>query len=98
MYYPIINSIKPTTITRNRDPKAATTIITMASNVKLTVKGKMRETTPHCLLRKWKTGATVVVALRTRVQSVRRRTAHHGLNGRSIKLPNCGEFSRCSNT
>ena len=87
--------IKPTTTIRKRDLKGTTTI--MVSRVKLIARGMTKETIPHYCLLKWKIDATVVVALFTRVLSVQRRTALHDQSGRSIKLPNCKEFSRCSN-
>ena len=94
MYYQITNLIKPTT-TRRRDPKGATT--TMVSSVKLIARGMTKATILHYCLLRWKTGATVVVAPLTRVPNVPRRIALHVWSGKSIRLPNCKEFSRCSN-
>ena len=97
MYYPIINSIKPTTITRRREIKEIIIITIIVSSKTLIIKGTMKATIPHYRSRRWKIDVIVVAVRDTRVPNVQRRTAPHGLNGRSIKLPSCVEFSKCSN-
>ena len=94
-YCPTTSSIKPIMTIRRRDCKG--TVIIIISNVKLIAnRGMMRAIIPHYCLLKWKTGATAVVARLTKALSVRRRTALHVWGGRSIRLPNSKEFSRCS--
>ena len=85
-------------ITKGRDCKGIIVIITtiMVSNDILINRGKTREMTHLYRLPRWKTGATVVVAPVTRVPSVRRRTALPDWSGKSIRLLNCEESSRCS--
>ena len=69
MYYRITSSIKPTRTTRRSNCKGIIKII-IISNVKLIARSTTRVLIPHCLLHKWKTGATVVVAPLTRALSV----------------------------